>query len=67
MTPIVFEAIGTFAYPHAPLPSCKGNRLGVKLLSGGDGEATLGTLTVQANSDPSLLSAFFLPISYFCM
>ena len=29
--------------------------------------ATPGTLTVQATSDPSLLSAFFLPISYFCM
>lgn len=61
MTPIVFEAIGTFAYPHAPLPSCKGNRLGVKLLSGGDGEATLGTLTVPLKSGTAIFDLSRLP------
>lgn len=54
MTPIVFEVVGTFAYPHAPLSVCQGNRLGVKLLSGGDGEATLGTLTVPLKSGTAI-------------
>ena len=54
MTPMVFETVGGFAYPHAPICEHLGNRLGVKLLSGGDGEASLGVLTVPVKSGAAI-------------
>jgi hypothetical protein len=51
---MILEAVGDFAYPHAPVSECHGDRLGVKLLAGGDGEASLGTLSVPLKSGAAI-------------